>query len=314
MISIVIPLYNKASTIERTVASVLAQTVSDWELIVIDDGSSDNGPALVKRFGDPRIRLVTQANAGVSAARNHGVELALSTVVAFVDADDYWDSEHLANLGQLVSQFPDASIFASAYFMVDENGQVRKTLLRDEDPASKSVRRLNYFADARGVSPPVCSSSVAVSKSAFRQIGGFPVGIKAGEDLITWARLACIGEVAYSTHATAFIFLPPISIERNRGAIRPPSKFDYVGNELAKLGAQHKQFGASLRQYRGDWHRMRAILFMELGQCTECLMELGKAMRTSGVRLRDLANLSLLFLPAESRANLLSRWRQRHQA
>ena len=76
MISIVIPLYNKAASIVKTVDSVLAQTLSDWELVVIDDGSSDEGPSLVAAYTDSRIRLVKQANAGVSAARNRGAELA----------------------------------------------------------------------------------------------------------------------------------------------------------------------------------------------------------------------------------------------
>lgn len=312
MISIAIPLYNKANTIERTVASVLAQTVSDWELIVIDDGSSDNGPALVKRFDDSRIRLVTQANAGVSAARNHGVELASSTVVAFVDADDYWDSEHLANLGQLVSQFPDASIFASAYFMVDEEGQVRKTRLHDEQKDSEAMKMSNYFADALAGDPPICSSAVAVNKLAFSQVGGFPLGIKAGEDLITWARLACVGDVAYSRHATAYVVTPPVSVNRNRSVIRRPQKPDYVGNELAGLSLQYNQYGASLRLYRGNWHRMRAVLFMELDERVDCLVELGKAIRISGLRLRDVANFGLLLFPAGVRAKLLSCWRQRH--
>ncbi|MGB4766210.1 MAG: glycosyltransferase family 2 protein [Rugosibacter sp.] len=312
MISIVIPLYNKASTIERTVASVLAQTVSDWELIVIDDGSSDNGPALVKRFDDPRIRLVMQANAGVSAARNYGAELALSKVVAFVDADDYWGVEHLANLQQLVKCFPKASIFATAYFIVGEEGHMRKTCLRDEKEDSGVIRELNYFADALGVAPPICSSAVAISKLAFSQIGGFPLGIKAGEDLITWARLACAGDVAYSIRATAYVVAPPVSVNRNRSVIRRPQKPDYVGNELAKLILQYNQPSTSLRLYRGNWHRMRAVLFMELDERVDCLVELGKAIRISGLRLRDVANFGLLLFPAGARAKLLSCWRQRH--
>ncbi|MBT9460168.1 MAG: glycosyltransferase family 2 protein [Rugosibacter sp.] len=312
MISIVIPLYNKASTIERTVASVLAQTVSDWELIVIDDGSSDNGPALVNRFDDPRIRLVTQANAGVSAARNHGVELAVSTVVAFVDADDYWDAEHLANLGQLVNQFSGASIFSSAYFMVDEKGQIRKTCLSDKNKDSETMTMPNYFSDALRGDPPIHSSAVAVNKLAFSHVGGFPLGVKAGEDLITWARLACVGDVAYSRRATAYFVVPPISVNRNRSVIRRPQKPDYVGNELAGLSLQYNQYGASLRLYRGHWHRMRAVLFMELDERVDCLVELGKAIHISGLRLRDVANFGLLLFPAGARAKLLSCWRQRH--
>ena len=312
MISVVIPLYNKESTIERTVNSVLAQTVNDWELIVVDDGSSDNGPASVKQFEDRRIRLVTQANAGVSAARNRGVDLSNSDIVAFVDADDYWDPSHLSNLLELVKRFPEASIFATAYFMVGEVGQIRKTRLRNHATPSETMRISDYFFDALDGDPPVCSSAVAVSKAAFSQIGGFPLEVEAGEDLITWARLACVGKVAYSTRATAFILSPPISAKRNSSAIRRPPRHDYVGNELAKLCVHASTPKSSLRLYLGNWYRIRAVLFMELSERRDCLVELGKAIRTSGVRLRDVAIFVLLLMPAAGRAKLLCRWRQRH--
>lgn len=312
MISVVIPLYNKESTIERTIASVLAQSVTDWELIIVDDGSTDNSLALARRFEDPRIRLVTQANAGVSAARNHGVEQSSNSIVAFVDADDYWAPAHLASIKQLLGRFPDASIFATAYFIVDEAGRVRKTRLRDETDNLEKQLALDYFTAALGVAPPVCSSAVAVSKAAFKKIGGFPLGIKAGEDLLTWARLACVGNVAYSMIATAYIAAPPVSVARNHNAIRRPAKPDIVGNELAKLDLKYGQVRSGLRRYRGDWYRMRATLFMELGERVDCLIELTKSVKASGIRFRDVVSLGLLLLPTRVRANLLSRWRQRH--
>lgn len=312
MISIVIPLYNKADTIERSINSVLAQSVSDWELIVVDDGSTDTGPTIVSHFEDPRIRLVTQVNAGVSAARNHGVELAKADVVAFVDGDDYWAPGHLESMANLIKLFPEASIFATAYFMVGEKGQVRKIRLSGKSDAPQTTRMMNYFEEASEGDPPIHSSAVAVNKADFMLIGGFPLGVKAGEDLITWARLVCIGEVAYSREATAYFVLPPVSVARNSSVIRRPPKPDYIGAELAKLTTQHLQFGESLRKYLGDWHRIRAILFMELNEHVDCLIELAKAVRTSGPRLRDFANLSLLMLPARTRAMLLSRWRQRN--
>lgn len=314
MISVVIPLYNKENTIERTVKSVLAQTASDFELIVVDDGSSDRGPALVKRFEDPRIRLVTQANAGVSAARNSGVAQASSDIVAFVDADDYWDPAHLANLDRLVKRFPDASIFATAYFVVGEDGQIRKIRLRDQSAESRAMRESDYFRDATKGDPPLCSSSVAVSKRALSQIGGFPLGIESGEDLLTWARLACAGKVAYSDHATAYYVFPPVSVDRNLNAIRRPPKHDFVGDELEKLCLRENASGSSLRLYLGNWFRIRAMLFMELNERWNCIAELGKAISQSGVRLRDLVTLGLLLLPAKGRALLVSRWRQRHNS
>jgi len=94
-VSIVIPLYNKALYVERALDSIGAQTFSDFEVIVVDDGSTDNGASVVARYPDPRVRLITQSNAGPGPARNAGIGEAQGEFVAFLDADDEWLSTYL---------------------------------------------------------------------------------------------------------------------------------------------------------------------------------------------------------------------------
>src|ERR1035441_8596585 len=89
-ISVVIPLYNKAPYVGRALSSVFRQTIQDFECIVVDDGSTDGGGDLVEKMSDPRLRLVRQANGGVSRARNQGINLARHPLIAFLDADDEW--------------------------------------------------------------------------------------------------------------------------------------------------------------------------------------------------------------------------------
>src|SRR4051812_32162135 len=93
--SVIIPLYNKANYIENTIKSVLNQTFTDFEIIVVNDESTDESETIVLGFNDKRIQLFNQKNQGVSVARNHGIEKAKGKLVAFLDADDYWFHNHL---------------------------------------------------------------------------------------------------------------------------------------------------------------------------------------------------------------------------
>ena len=117
--SIVIPLYNKAAAVTHTLESVLAQTLTDFEVLIIDDGSTDGGAEVVKVWldsaGDSRFQLLSQANAGVSATRNRGIGLTQGEYLIFLDADDLWEPTYLAHIQDLMTQFPQAGAYATAF-------------------------------------------------------------------------------------------------------------------------------------------------------------------------------------------------------
>ena len=113
--SVIIPLYDKARTIGRALDSVLAQTFDDFELIVVDDGSRDDGPSIVAACGDPRIRLIRQSNAGPGAARNRGAAEARTDILAFLDADDAWRPTYLEAAHRVLGEDMEYSVFVSAY-------------------------------------------------------------------------------------------------------------------------------------------------------------------------------------------------------
>jgi len=194
-LSVVIPLYNKAGQIVRTLESVRAQTVRDFELIVVDDGSTDDGAARVEAFGDPRVRLVRQPNGGVSSARNLGVELSRCPLVAFLDADDTWYPDHLERLWRLRLEYPQAVGWAANYEVVGADGH-RTPGVSSETAARVVLTPENYFRIALQGSP-VCSSAVMVDKAALARVGGFPVGVRLGEDLDTWIRLLFTGAIVF---------------------------------------------------------------------------------------------------------------------
>ena len=129
MISVVIPLYNKEKQIERTLRSVFAQTYTDFEIIVVNDGSTDRSAAVVESLNDPRIRLVTQKNAGVSAARNRGIREARGEYIALLDGDDEWKPEFLETMTALTEKYPQCEVFAGNYTQVDSSGRQSPTII-----------------------------------------------------------------------------------------------------------------------------------------------------------------------------------------
>lgn len=273
MISVVIPLYNKVATIERAVNSVLAQTVQDFELIVVNNGSTDGGEEVVRRMTDPRIRLIEQDNQGVSMARNRGVAEATSDWVAFLDADDEWKSTFLETVIHLSTTYPDCAVCATAYQRCNAKGEfsdIRLNSVPDQDTFILD----NYFEVASLSDPPFCSISVMVKKEALASVGGFPKGVHQGEDLLTWARLAASYKIAYCTIPQSIFHTGETSAMDSPRRI--PADDDVVGRELEKIYTNKPLSG--LKQYIARWHKMRASIYMRLPNCSrKCRNEIREA-------------------------------------
>ncbi|MEO7885543.1 MAG: glycosyltransferase family A protein [Polaromonas sp.] len=188
--SVVIPLYNKARYIQDTITSVLAQSFTDFEVIVVDDGSTDGGAELVSFMPDPRIRLVRQANAGVSAARNLGIAHAAGEWVVFLDADDWHHPQYLVTLVWAQAQYPAADTLATDFLPVPD----APTMWPPRWPAMPEQPEVELITDLprRWMrAPSLCTSAVSVRNARLRQMQPcFPVGESHGEDLDLWFRLA----------------------------------------------------------------------------------------------------------------------------
>jgi len=115
-VSVIIPLYNKGKYIARALDSIFAQTYQDFEVIVVDDGSTDNGPDIVKQYADPRLRIIRQQNAGPGAARNRGIAESLAFYVAFLDADDEWLPGFLSRYTMRLETNPGCDLVIGPYF------------------------------------------------------------------------------------------------------------------------------------------------------------------------------------------------------
>lgn len=196
-ISVVIPVFNGARTIARALKSVLDQTHRAHEIVVIDDGSTDETPAIVRAHGSP-TRLIRQANAGPAAARNRGVEACSGEWIAFLDADDWYYPERLALHATLIREHPDVDFVIGNFDYRDAHGEFLRTSMADCAFGRELLARLGeqgrgsldaqqigrylrgQFSDTR---------TLTVPRQTFRDLGGFPQDLRICEDLVFLIRL-----------------------------------------------------------------------------------------------------------------------------
>jgi glycosyltransferase involved in cell wall biosynthesis len=184
-VSVVIPTFNNSQLLPRAIQSVLEQTFSDIEVLIIDDGSTDNTPEVVASFlADPRVRYIRHdINLGPSATRNTGIREARGDLVAFLDSDDWWDKEKLyLQLQALIDERYSAC--AARAYIVDSDG-IREQPVRSSADSETLYRNLLY-----GNVIPGSNSSVIVRTSCFDAIGMFDEELLSAEDQDLWLRLA----------------------------------------------------------------------------------------------------------------------------
>lgn len=189
--SVIIPLYNKEAEVARAVRSVLAQTLAPVEIIVIDDGSTDGGAAVVESTTSPLVKLIRQSNAGVSAARNRGMTEATGDYFAMLDADDEWRPEFLRTVASLIEEFPGAGLYCTG-FDVARGG----TLTPGRTPVERGMIK-DYFSASMERFVATASSSVLV-REAVERAGGFPNGMSIGEDQYMWTKIALAASVVFT--------------------------------------------------------------------------------------------------------------------
>lgn len=183
-ISVVVPLYNKEKAIAKTIESILKQTISDFELIVVDDGSKDNSLQVVQSIKDSRLLVIHKENGGVSSARNRGIKEAKGDFIALLDGDDLWDSTFLEEQVKLIHDFPEAGMWGVNTAFI-RNGLYDKWEQGMPDGYRGYVE--NYFGTKHN--DLFCSSSVVIRKDVFDVAGYFDERISASEDLDMWYRV-----------------------------------------------------------------------------------------------------------------------------
>ena len=266
MISIVIPLYNKAAVICRTMESVKQQIFSDFEILIVNDGSTDDSLSVLMDFLSENeavfknsVRLIEQENKAVSAARNQGIKEARGEIIAFLDADDEWLPDYLKTIAFLVEKYPECDIFGTAYSFKMNNMITPASIDYYSFKENEGILD-NYFTMASKARGPIWTSAVAVRKKAILSIGCFPEGISLGEDVIVWAKLACLYKIAYSKSNLALYRRDSscyLSVKKN---MQPAIKEDYVGIELWRLNCSYQI--KDLDNYVYLWYKIRFVIFV----------------------------------------------------
>jgi len=205
MFSVIIPVYNGEKFIDTAINSVLSQTFTDWELIIVNDGSSDNTLQVLQKYtSSDKILVINQENGGVSAARNNGIAHAKGTHIAFLDADDIWYPNHLEVMHDLINKYPSAGLYGTfTKTQLVNGGEITECDFfnnRDTDVLLEDFFAA-YHMDKSAKMFTVITT--CISKEALTKTGGFPVGCKIGEDLELSLRVAAYFPVALSKIATA---------------------------------------------------------------------------------------------------------------
>lgn len=250
--SVIIPLYNKAPYVRKTVESVLGQTFVDYELLIIDNGSNDGSSEIVAGFTDSRIRIFRlEENVGVSNARNKGVSLSSSPYITFLDADDWWEPTFLEEMSGLIKRHPDAGIYGTGYYIVKNSKKRLAPIGVDEGFVEGEI---NYCAVyAKTLCMPLTSITAAMPRSIFDEMGGFKSHLKLGEDFDLWVRIALRHKVVFLNKALSNYNQDVDVTYRGTHHLRDPKEhmlwnLGYLESE-EKTNPDYKQLIDNLRTY-----------------------------------------------------------------
>ncbi|HKQ99575.1 MAG TPA: glycosyltransferase family 2 protein [Pyrinomonadaceae bacterium] len=275
-VSIVIPLYNKAPYVRRALDSIAAQTFSDFEVIVVDDGSTDEGPQIVKEYGDARVRLITQANAGPGPARNAGIALAQGELTAFLDADDEWMPEYLSeSVSALEALGPDVASISSGY--IEYPAELSREKMWRERGISEGAQRIGpETAPTLVVSMLAYMSpwSTVARTPVIRKWGGFYSREKClyAEDAYLWLKVLLNETVAFSLKPLVRFHREASGLSKNLSGARPVEPFlkdpteieeacpAHLRELLSRVLAIRAAHTACMLGYWGHWREARSLV------------------------------------------------------
>lgn len=228
--SIIIPVYNKANFIENTLKSVFQQSFTDYEILLINDGSTDDSESKIVTFNDSRIHYYSKKNEGVSETRNLGIEKAKSEFIVFLDADDYWYPNFLEEMFLLIKRYPEQSVFSAA-IEIENKKTVIPSLYSIEKVSDNVI--VNYF-EASYKEGVLFTSCAVFHKSVFEKVGKFDPLIKSGQDTDLWIRIGIIYPVVFSFKILTRYIYDPNSLSKKKSFMNNKMNFSKFSDQEKK--------------------------------------------------------------------------------
>jgi len=240
--SIVIAVFNKEEFITNTIQSVLNQTIQEFELVIVNDGSTDGSESAIRAFKDDRIHCVSQSNKGASAARNAGIQQSSNPYIAFLDADDRWLPNHLETIEELITDFPEEKVFATNSLIVKNRTQFDKTYSLSFSSGSNLV---NYF-QASLLDSVLHSSTLVAHADVFKQIGRYDNDLESGEDTDLYIRIGLQYSIVFNPKVCVHIQQTGNSLMLATQTIAQKPNFE----KFESLEQQHPRLKKYLNQNR----------------------------------------------------------------
>ena len=306
-VSVIMSLYNSEKYLRKAIDSVLSQTFTDFEFIIIDDGSQDNGAGIVQTYSDPRISLIFQRNTGLPSALNNAIEVAKGDLIARMDPDDICLPNRFARQFDYLLHHQDVSIVGSAAICIDESGK-----------ELGHIRMTPFHALGESVSPesPCIHPSVMFRRSVFNSAGGYPGEMRyGGEDAILFNRILPFGSIANLSDPLIYYRLSKTSMSQKS------RKFNHLLRKIiskkiidrtvssSDLNRLAKEYRCSKGESFGYYLYIGKLLLAGDDGENESRLYLFKALKNYPLSLHCWLVFVSSFLPAGFREKLLRYWK-----